>query len=286
MEVGAVSFHHLVSSNKLQQSEAEGPTLDQEQKVSCPPFKDLQNPEPSPTRNDQDKILIRGIVSSPPCLTPSRSYWSKWAGETGEKRPPRQTLRSMAWAHLGAMVGIFVPLYLMSALSLVEKQALTLSIGSFGASAVLVYAAPKAPLSQPRNLLIGHTSSAFIGVACYKLFGDNYWLSGTMAVSCAITVMNLTESLHPPGGATAYIASIPTPLIRNLGWRYVAVPVFSTASFMCLVALVINNYPRGRSYPLFWGFCIPSQKEDPVSAILLAVIFVTWIVLLCVEAFS
>ena len=39
-------------------------------------------------------------------------------------------------------------------------------IGSFGASAVLLFAAPDSPLSRPRNLLGGHFFSALVGVAC------------------------------------------------------------------------------------------------------------------------
>ena len=40
-----------------------------------------------------------------------------------------------------------------------------LLIGSFAATAALVYGAPQAPLSQPRNVVGGHIIGAFIGVA-------------------------------------------------------------------------------------------------------------------------
>jgi len=40
-----------------------------------------------------------------------------------------------------------------------EAMDLTLLIGSFGASAVLIYGAPKSPFAQPRNVIGGHMLS-------------------------------------------------------------------------------------------------------------------------------
>ena len=46
---------------------------------------------------------------------------------------------------------------------------LVMIIGSFGASAVLIYGVIRSPLAQPRNLIGGHVISAVIGVTTYKL---------------------------------------------------------------------------------------------------------------------
>lgn len=89
-----------------------------------------------------------------------------------------------------------------------EPRDPTLIIGSFGASAVLLYAAVKSPLARPRNLIGGHVIAGLIGVASYKLFGGTVWIAGTFAVSCAIVAMLFTRTLHPPAGATALIAII------------------------------------------------------------------------------
>jgi CBS-domain-containing membrane protein len=62
-------------------------------------------------------------------------------------------------------------------------------IGSFGASAVLIYGSIRSPLAQPRNLLGGHVFSAVIGVTCFKLFNVYLWLASAMAVASAIAVM-------------------------------------------------------------------------------------------------
>ena len=98
-------------------------------------------------------------------------------------------------------------------------------IGSFGASAVLVYGAIKSPLAQPRNLIGGHVLSAIIGVTFYMLLHDQQWLASSLAVATAIAVMHATKTLHPPGGATALIAVIGSPQIHSLGYFYVLMPV-------------------------------------------------------------
>ena len=56
-------------------------------------------------------------------------------------------------------------------------------IGSFGASAVLIYGATNSPLAQPRNLVGGHIISALVGVTIHKLIPGELWLSSALAVS-------------------------------------------------------------------------------------------------------
>ena len=73
-----------------------------------------------------------------------------------------------------------------------------------------------------------------------------------LAVATAIAVMHATKTLHPPGGATALIAVIGSTKIHNLGYLYVVLPVGIGALLMLVIALLINNIPRKRSYPEFW----------------------------------
>lgn len=125
-------------------------------------------------------------------------------------------------------------------------------IGSFGASAVLIYGAIKSPLAQPRNLLGGHILSAIIGVFCFQTFHGQMWLAGALAVATAIAVMHFTKTLHPPGGATALIAVIGSEKIHALGYVYVLLPVALGAGIMLIIALLINNIPKTSRYPEFW----------------------------------
>ena len=125
-------------------------------------------------------------------------------------------------------------------------------IGSFGASAVLIYGAIKSPLAQPRNFVGGHVISAVIGVAAWQMFQQNPWLAGALAVATAIAAMHATKTLHPPGGATALIAVIGSDKIYDLGSLCAVVPAGVGALIMLAIALLINNIPKNRQYPEFW----------------------------------
>lgn len=178
-----------------------------------------------------------------------RDYWRKMRGTT-RGSPPRVSNEEMFWSWVGAFVGIGI----LSGVgqTLFSGSDLVLLIGSFGASAVLIYGATRSPLAQPRNLLGGHMLSALIGVLCWKLCQPVPWLAPGLAVATAIALMHATRTLHPPGGATALIAVIGSPEIHRLGFWYVLVPATAGPLIMLLVALLINNIPRSRRYPEIW----------------------------------
>ncbi len=176
------------------------------------------------------------------------NYISKMKG--GAKSPPGSSVHELLWSWVGAVVGIGLCAYLSS--HYFEPRDLSLLIGSFGASAVLVYAAIKSPLAQPRNLVGGHVLSALVGVACYQLLGDIVWLAAAMAVSVAIVVMLATRTLHPPGGATALIAVIGGPKVHSLGFLYAFIPAGAGSMILLVVALIVNNLSKNRRYPEYW----------------------------------
>ena len=104
-------------------------------------------------------------------------------------------------------------------------------------------------MAQPRNLIGGHVISAIVGVTAYKFFPDLLWLSAPLAVALSIVLMQITKTLHPPGGATALIAVIGSEKIKQLGYWYVLSPVLTGCLIMLAVALVFNNMTSHRSYP-------------------------------------
>ena len=63
--------------------------------------------------------------------------------------------------------------------------------------------------------------------------------------------MQLTGTVHPPGGATALIAVIGGSAIHELGYWYVLCPVGLGASIMLVVAVVVNklSFETNRRYP-------------------------------------
>lgn len=178
-----------------------------------------------------------------------RDYWHKWRG-TAAGGPPRVSTEEIFWSWLGAFLGI--GLLAMAGAHWFAGSGLTLMIGSFGASAVLLYGAPRSPLAQPRNLVGGHVLSALVGVLCWQLLHAVPGLAQALAVASAIALMHLTRTLHPPGGATALIATLGTPEIERLGFWYVLMPATLGPLLLLVVALLVNNLPRTRRYPEFW----------------------------------
>lgn len=160
---------------------------------------------------------------------------------------PAISKTQILWSWIGAFIGIgSVALITQFAL---EGTSLTLVIGSFGASAVLIYGAENSPLAQPRNLLGGHILSAIVGVTAFQLLPDQLFLAAPLAVATAISLMQFTCTLHPPGGATALIAVIGGENIHQLGYTYALFPVATGALLMLIIALAVNKLAPGRTYP-------------------------------------
>jgi CBS domain-containing membrane protein len=156
--------------------------------------------------------------------------------------------REHFWTFIGSFTGIAL-IGLLNSRHFTSYDNLFL-IGSFGASSVLTYGIINSPLAQPRNLIGGHVISAFVGVTIHQLIPDELWLSSALAVSLSIVLMQITKTLHPPGGATALIANIGSSKIQSLGYFYVLSPVLSGVLILLLVALLFNNMTPHRHYPM------------------------------------
>ena len=175
-------------------------------------------------------------------------YINKMKGTT--QSPPAVSFSEIIWSWIGAFLGISLVAFINY--NIFKGTDLVMIIGSFGATAVLIYGAIRSPLAQPRNLIGGHIISAVIGVTTYNLFNSHMWLAASIAVATAIAIMHATKTLHPPGGATALIAVIGSQKIHNLGYLYAIIPAGLGATIMLVVALLINNIPKSRRYPEFW----------------------------------
>ena len=176
-------------------------------------------------------------------------YFRKMRGST-RGSPPRVSGAEIIWSWIGAFLGIAAVAGVGHLFF--EGTDLSMMIGSFGATAVLLYGAVRSPLAQPRNLMGGHILSAIVGVACWKLLHPYPWLAQAVAVATAIALMHATRTLHPPGGATALIAVIGSAKIHSLGFWYVLMPATVGPLILLVVALLINNIPASRRYPEIW----------------------------------
>lgn len=153
---------------------------------------------------------------------------------------------------LGAFFGIGIIGFIYSKYMMLNDNLFL--IGSFGASSVLIYGAINSPLAQPRNLIGGHLVSALVGVTICKLIPGETWLSSALSVALSIVMMQITKTLHPPGGATALIANIGSEKIKAMGYLYVLSPVLTGVLILFVVALIFNNITPNRSYPVKKNF--------------------------------
>lgn len=161
-------------------------------------------------------------------------------------QPQPSTLRERVVSAIGGFVGIFL-VTLVSFLA-VDKPDAPFVVASMGAAAVLVFAVPHGPLSQPWPVFGGNIISAFVGVTCYQ-FIPNVFVAAGCAVGFAIAAMHLFGCLHPPGGASALIAVVGGPSIHAMGYAYVIVPVALNVVIIFAVALIVNKLCCWRHYP-------------------------------------
>ena len=123
---------------------------------------------------------------------------------------------------LGAFLGIFLIFY--TSTYFVHGVSSYLVVASMGASAVLLFAVPHGPLSQPWSLIGGHLVSAAIGVTCAKFIPDIF-IAAPLAVGLSVAVMYYLHCIHPPGGATALSAVVGGSAVQELGYQFILTPV-------------------------------------------------------------
>jgi hypothetical protein len=192
-------------------------------------------------------------------------------------------LEHILWQFIGAFVGISIvqlvftrPHHFTSSEDVPPHAwASPIIIGSFGASSVLLYAAPLSPLSQPRPFIGGQFVSALAGVVVTRLFklaGPTWydlnetdtahslvWLTGSISVALSLCLMTATGTLHPPGGATAVLCAT-NAQVERLSWRVLPVVLLSSV-LMVTWNLIWMNLGRKR-YPTSFVAGAPSTAAE------------------------
>lgn len=143
-------------------------------------------------------------------------------------------------ASTGAIVAVSTLSYIAA-----TTQGLML-LGSFGASALLIFALPEAPLSQPRSVVLGHLSASLIALGCLALFGSHWWAVG-VATGLAVGFMMLTHTVHPPAGSNAIIVFLAKP-----SWGLLVSSTLGGTLMLIAIAVVYHRTTRRHTYPLYW----------------------------------
>jgi len=178
-----------------------------------------------------------------------KNYIIKMKG--GEPNPQRINITEVVWTWCGIFLSIYIIFYIDSQLRGITSEH-PLLFASMGASAVLIFGFPDSPYSQPRSVIGGHFVSALAGVTAYQLFYYEPVLAAAFAVSFASTLMFLTKTIHPPGGATALLAVIGSDDFHNLGYWFVISPCVTSTSILVILGVIINNLSASRKYPQYW----------------------------------
>jgi len=110
----------------------------------------------------------------------------------------------------------------------------TLIMAPFGASTVLVFGLPKSPLAQPKNVILGHLITAFIGVFFVQFIGvSEVYLA--IATGLGVSIMLLTKTTHPPAGANPLLI-----MMSSQGWMFLLTPVLIGAVTIVLIGRVMQ----------------------------------------------
>ena len=156
---------------------------------------------------------------------------------------------------LGATLGLALAMLLVF-----EGRQLGFAMGlslfaPLGASAVLLFAVHTSPLAQPWSCVAGNTVSALwacLVVSCIPL----QW-APAVAVGGSIVLMQLTRSLHPPGGDVALLWALEAQAGVVHDWAYALWPIGAMTLCLVLVAML---------YHRLWGKTYPLQPQAPVRA--------------------
>lgn len=196
--------------------------------------------------------LLNPFVPPPPWHWMPRPV-SHFLGYRGEH--PQKAMGNLVIA-FWSLIGVFCGVLLVAEVSLhvpaFQNHNAPLIVGSFGAAAVLEFCAVESPFAQPRNALFSQLIASVIGVAIAKLFALNPnaqnkpELAGSLSCAITTTLMVLTNTVHPPAGATALLAATE---LHDVGWWLIPIMLLGVA-LMLTVALILNNIQR--RFPVYW----------------------------------
>ena len=161
----------------------------------------------------------------------------------GGALPPKASAEQLIKGLIGGALSILVLGYLS------QISELPLIMAPFGASCVLLFAAPASPLAQPRNVVIGHLVTASIGLVFLHSFGDSIYVA-SLAVGTAIMLMQLFRVVHPPAGANPLVIILSGQ--TKIGFDFLITPVLVGSLGLVLIAAIINNIGSGSNWPVYW----------------------------------
>lgn len=165
---------------------------------------------------------------------------AKVRGVPGHRKNPRSTIIHTIWS------GISVTMVIAAIYAVARIADQPLLVAPFTASAVLVCGCTESRYGQPRNLVGGHFFGALVAVILTALHCTGLYYA-IAAVGLVTILMGITDTIHPPAGATAFLG-----VLGKVGPLYLLTPVLAGSLILLIAALFTNNIVHHRRYPTHW----------------------------------
>lgn len=137
----------------------------------------------------------------------------------GGSLPPRPSILQLSKGLIGGSLGILC-LCLLG-----QYSGVPWLMAPFGATCVILFAAPTSPLAQPRNVIGGHFIAASVGLAALYALGNSYIVM-SFAVGVTIIAMQFLRAVHPPAGANPIVIMLAGKSVVGLTFLFVS-PIFT-----------------------------------------------------------
>ncbi|OTA20319.1 membrane protein [Xenorhabdus beddingii] len=161
----------------------------------------------------------------------------------GGALPPKPDFIQLTKGLLGGFLGILVLSYLS------QTTEYPWLMAPFGATCVILFAAPASPFSQPRNVIGGHLLTAAIGLITLYALGNSLVVM-SLAVGIAIMLMQLFRAVHPPAGANPLVVFLAGQ--DAVGFDFLFTPVLTGSLALIVIASWINNVGTENRWPVYW----------------------------------
>ena len=117
-------------------------------------------------------------------------------------------------------------------------------IASFGSTMVLLYGYPESPFAQPKNIILGHFLTAFVGVIFLNFIPLPIFINIPLAVGFGVMFMILFKVTHPPAGGNPIIV-----IIGSVSFDYLLTPVLIGSIIVVMFGVIINKFLFKKEYP-------------------------------------
>ena len=109
---------------------------------------------------------------------------------------------------------------------------------------VLLYGYPESPFAQPKNIILGHFLTAFIGVIFLNFIPLPIFINIPLAVGFGVMFMILFKVTHPPAGGNPIIV-----IIGSVSFDYLLTPVLIGSIIVVMFGVIINKFLFKKDYP-------------------------------------